>query len=357
MRYMKIVQSINPCSEANPMFQVGLFDCQARFEQLTDAGDPLVKLNEVIDWELFRPELERIRDKERKSNAGRPPYDAVLMFKILILQSLYNLADDQMEFQIRDRLSFMRFLGLTVSTNAPDAKTIWLFREHLARDNMVRVLFERFDKFLNESGFTAKKGQIVDASIIQSPRQRNGRQENQQIKNGEVPQDWRQNKRRQKDTDARWTKKNGKTFFGYKNHVSTDVKHKLIRDYDVTDAAVHDSQVFEQILDTNNTSRDVYADSAYRSREKLDALAEQGFREHLQRKGYRNKKLTEKEIRGNRARSKICSRIEHIFGVQAQRAGRLLVRTIGIVRAKAKIGLRNLAYNVDRYSTLVLTQA
>jgi len=352
---MKTVASINPYSEANPMFQTGLFDCHTRFEQLTDAGDPLVKLNEVIDWELFRPELEHIRDKDRKSNAGRPPYDAVLMFKILVLQSLYNLADDQTEFQIRDRLSFMRFLGLTVSTNVPDAKTIWLFREQLAQDNMVKVLFEKFDKFLNENGFTAKKGQIVDASIIQAPRQRNSREENKHIKNGEVPQDWSDNKKRQKDIDARWTKKNGKTFFGYKNHVSADVKHKLIRDYDVTDAAVHDSQVFEHILDADNTSRDVYADSAYRSCEKLDALAEHGFREHLQRKGCRNKKLSEKEQRGNRTRSKIRSRIEHIFGVQAQRAGRLLVRTIGIVRAKAKIGLRNLAYNIDRYGTLVLT--
>jgi IS5 family transposase len=352
---MKVVTSINPYGEGNPMFQTGLFDCQKRFEQLTQAGDPLVKLNQVINWELFRPELERIRDKERKSNAGRPPYDAVLMFKILVLQSLYNIADDQTEFQIRDRLSFMRFLGLTVSTNVPDAKTIWLFREQLAQDNMVKLLFEKFDRFLNESGFAAKKGQIIDASIIQTPRQRNSREQNKQIKNGEVPQDWSENKRRQKDTDARWTKKNGKTFFGYKNHISADVKHKLIRDYDITDAAVHDSQVFEQILDVDNTSRDVYADSAYRSREKLDALDERGFREHIQRKGCRNKKLSKNQQRGNRTRSKIRSRIEHIFGVQAQRAGRLLVRTIGIVRAKTKIGLRNLAYNIDRYGTLVVT--
>jgi IS5 family transposase len=140
-----------------------------------------------------------------------------------------------------------------------------------------------------------------------------------------------------------------------KNHISADVKHKLIRDYDITDAAVHDSQVFEQILDVDNTSRDVYADSAYRSREKLDALDERAFREHIQRKGCRNKKLSKNQQRGNRTRSKIRSRIEHIFGVQAQRAGRLLVRTIGIVRAKTKIGLRNLAYNIDRYSTLVMT--
>ena len=110
------------------MMQAGLFDWQTRFEQLDNGGDPLVKLNEVVHWELFRTDLEKVRDKDRKSNAGRKPFDVILMFKILILQSLYNLSDDQLEFQIRDRLSFMRFLGLSLGDTVPDAKTIWLFR-------------------------------------------------------------------------------------------------------------------------------------------------------------------------------------------------------------------------------------
>jgi hypothetical protein len=96
------------------MMQSGLLDWQTRFEQLDNGGDPLVKLNTVINWELFRNDLQQVRDKARKSNAGRKPFDVVLMFKILILQSLYNLSDDAAEFQMRDRLSFMRFLGLTL---------------------------------------------------------------------------------------------------------------------------------------------------------------------------------------------------------------------------------------------------
>ncbi len=175
------------------------------------------------------------------------------------------------------------------------------------------------------------------------------------IKNGEVPEDWSKNKKRQKDTDARWTKKNGKTFYGYKNHVSVDVKHKFVRSYNVTDASVHDSNVFEELLDKKNSSRDVWADSAYRSADKLYELESRGFREHLQRKGCRNRKLPESQQRGNRTRSKVRSRVEHVFGIQVQRAGNLLLRTIGLVRAKAKIGLRNLAYNIDRYSSLATT--
>ncbi len=125
-----------------------------------------------------------------------------------------------------------------------------------------------------------------------------------------------------------------------------DVKHKLIRSDAVTDAALHDSNVFEQLL-ADNTSKDVWADSAYRLQERLERLAKDGFREHIQRKGSRNRPLTSREQEGNKTRFKIRSRVEHIFGVQTQNAVNLLLHTIGIARARAKIGLRNLVYNID----------
>ena len=337
------------------MMQTGLFDWQTRFEQLDNGGDPLVKLNAMIQWETFRKQLEKVRDKDRKSAAGRKPFDVIVMFKILILQSLYNISDDQTEFQIRDRLSFMRFLNLTVGNTVPDAKTIWLFREQLTAAGVIEKAFNKFDRFLRNNGFAARKGQIVDASIVPAPKQRNRRDENKSIKEGSVPKDWSDHKKRQKDTEARWTKKNGKTYYGYKNHIEIDAKHKFVRRYAVTDAAVHDSNVFEELLDQKNSSRDVWADSAYRSQDKLEKLEKQGFREHLQRKGCRSKKLTQRELQGNHTRSKVRSRVEHIFGVQTQRAGTLILRTIGVVRARAKIGLRNLAYNIARYSSLAMT--
>jgi IS5 family transposase len=293
-----------------------------------------------------------VRDKERKSNAGRKPFDVVLMFKVLVLESLYNLSDEKIEFQIRDRISFMRFLDLSLGDAVPDEKTIWLFREQLTEAGLIKRLFQEFDGFLEEKGFSARKGQIIDASIVEAPRQRNSREENRQIKAGQIPEDWSEQKKRQKDTDARWTKKNGQNYYGYKNHIDVDVKHKLIRDYEVTPASVHDSQVFEDLLDEDNSSRDVWADSAYRSEEKLKELKERNYREHLQRKGCRHKKLTDREVQGNRTRSRIRSRVEHVFGVQAKRAGNLIVRVIGLVRVKAKVGLRNLAYNLDRYCVL-----
>jgi len=335
------------------MMQTGLFDWHDRFEKLNKNGDPLLKLNKVIDWEVFREPLEEVRNKKRKSNAGAKPYDVVLMFKILIIQSLYNLSDDRIEFQILDRISFMRFLDLGLGDRVPDAKTIWLFREQITEAGLIKPLFEQFDVCLGESGFFAQKGQIIDASIVETPRQRNSREDNKRIKQGEIPEGWNTAKKRQKDIDAQWTKKNGKNHYGYKNHICVDIKHKLVRDYDVTDAAVHDSQVFDQLIDESNSSRDVYADSAYRSEKSVERLKERGFREHLQRKGYRHRKLTEREKRGNRTRAKKRCRVEHVFGVQAMMSGGLILRTIGLVRAKAKIGLMNLAYNMNRYTTLV----
>ena len=334
------------------MIQPGFFDFQERFHKIDKNGDPLAKINETVDWEIFRPALEKARDKGRQSNVGPKGYDVILLFKILVLQSLYNLSDDATEFQILDRHSFGRFLGLHISQKVPDATTIWRFREDLIKAGMIEELFAAFDAHLQANGFMAMKGQIVDASIVSVPKQRNNREENARIKEGEVPEEWPENKRRRKDVDARWTKKNGKTFYGYKNHVSVDVKHKLIRGYAVTDAAQHDSNVFEEILG-DNTSKDVWADSAYRSADRLQGLEKNGFREHIQRKGSRHRKLTAREEEGNKARAKIRSRIEHVFGVQAQRAGNLLLRTIGIVRARAKIGLRNLAYNIDRMGMLL----
>ena len=270
------------------MFQPGFFDFEGRMHKIDKNGDPFVKIENAVDWKIFRPSLEKAREKPRKSNVGPKGYDVVLLFKILILQSLYNLSDDAIEYQILDRHSFCRFLGLHIGSKVPDATTIWRFREDLIAAGIIEELFVKFDTHLRERGFIALKGQIVDASIVNVPKQRNSREENCQIKKGETPGGWSKNKRRRKDVDARWTKKNGKSYFGYKNHVSVDVKHKLIRGWSVTDAAQHDSNVFEDIL-AENTSQDVWADSAYRSEDRLKRLREAGYREHIQRKGCRRK--------------------------------------------------------------------
>ena len=335
------------------MGQMGFFDIANRYAGLDAKNDPLVKIDAVVPWERFRVRLEAAWRKpawERKSNAGCKPRDAVVMFKAIVLCALYNLSDDQVEYQIRDRLSFMRFLGLGIEGKVPDAKTVWLYRDQLARAGLIEALFEDFDGYLEKQGYLAMGGQIIDASIVAVPKQRNSRDENAKIKEGQTPEDWESQpaKRRQKDTDARWTKKHGKSHYGYKNHINVDRRHKLVRRYKVTDAAVHDSQVVEDILDPNNTASDVWADSAYRSASIEAALEEKGLKSRVHRKGRRNKPLTKREKRGNKTRSKVRARVEHVFGAQSNDMGGTLVRSIGLVRATARIGLKNLTYNMRR---------
>src|SRR3981081_3970220 len=161
------------------MAQLGFFDADKRLEALSAKGDPLEAIDRLVPWESFRAEIEAVvltPDELKKSSAG----------------------------------------------SIPDATTLWLFREKLAEAGLIEKLFERFDQDLAAKGYIARGGQIIDASIVPVPTQRNSRDENDQLRAGRTPAGWKQKpaKLRQKDRDARWTKKHGRSFFGYKNHVN-----------------------------------------------------------------------------------------------------------------------------------------
>lgn len=234
-----------------PQASSSLFPEEFRLEKLSKQGDPLERLNKVVEWEYFRITLEKMVNKDKMVNAGPKPYDPLLMFKILILQRYYNLGDNQIEFQILDRLTFCRFLGLSLNDRVPDEKTVWLFRERLIKKGLDKELFDLFNSLLEQNGLIAHEGKIIDASFVEAPRQRNSREENKQIKEGELPKKWDEtpNKKRQKDVEAKWTKKNKETHYGYKNHAKVDNKYKFVDKYTITDASVHDSQVLDDLLD------------------------------------------------------------------------------------------------------------
>lgn len=332
----------------------GLFDEDFRLELITQQGDPLLKLNEAIDWESFRHILNRVFRKETKGPGGRPPFDYVMMFKILVLQRLYNISDAQTQYQILDRLSFMRFLGLALHSDIPDEKTIWLFREKLTRSGKIETLFYKFRNFLMKKGIIAQNGCIVDASFVEVPRQRNKKEENDQIKDGNAPEEWieQPNKLRQKDTDARWATKQNQRHYGYKNHIKIDKKSKLIKKYVTTDASVHDSQAISDLIEDSDSNHEMYADSAY-SGEPIEQLLEnKKIRNRIHEKGYRNNPLTEKQKEDNKKKSRVRARVEHVFGCIKNSMKGAYIRCIGIERAEAVIGLINLCYNMLRYIQL-----
>lgn len=345
------------------MIQPGLFDMQNRLESLSKFGDPLKKLKEVVNFEIFRLELERGLDFSDRSKGGRPPYDAVLIFKILILQSLYNLSDDQAEFQIKDRLSFMRFLGLELCQSVPDVKTIWLYRERLKEKGIIEKLFEAFDRAIKDKGYLAMSGQIVDASIISAPRQRITQEEKEIIKEGNTPEEWKANPSKlvQKDRDARWIVKYSKAktkdkdklidlaipAFGYKNHISIDKRYGSIRKSQTTDASQYDGNILPHLLDKENTCSKVWGDTAYRSKENEKLLYNNGFTSQLHRKKPRGKVMSQNTLRANGKKSKIRSKVEHVFAVQKDKMS-LIIRTIGLERAHTKLTLANITYNMKR---------
>ena len=334
---------------------MGLFDYEFQLEKIKAHQPPLQKLNKIIDWEMFRDVLEKeLEKKNRKSNAGRKPYDRLLMFKILILQRYYNLSDEQTEFQIKDRLSFMDFLGLQIGDDVPDEKTIWLFKEQLKEKDLSKKLFELFTSKLISNGIVAREGTIVDASFVSVPKQRNSREENKQIKSGQTPKSFEDNpnKKAQKDCDARWTKKNGQKEFGFKDHISSDQKTKIITKYRVTPASTHDSQVVKDLIDEND--KIFYADSAYKSEEIEEYLKEKNVKSKTIKRAYRNKPLTNTEYKENYKHSKTRVRVEHIFGtLTSQMNNALNITSIGIDRIKSVVGLMNLTYNLIRYEQLV----
>ena len=291
-------------------------------KRLSDLGDQLLAFAAAVDFEMFRAELTRALTYSDGSKGGRPPFDSVLMFKVLIVQATNNLSDERAEFLINDRLSFMRFLGLGLADRVPDARTIWLFREKLTHAGAIKPLFDRFNAALREAGYIAMGGQIIDATLIAAPKQRNTEEEKTAIKEGRIPEDWKAKpaKLRQKDRDARWTVKFSKAkeradgskpavdiaipTFGYQNHVSIERQYGLIRRWDATDAAAYEgARLREGLLDKTNTASLVWADTAYRSKVNEEFLAKNGFVSRIHRKKPPRRPMPETMRRANALKS------------------------------------------------------
>ena len=374
------------------------------------------RLDAIIDWEIFRPELENLwRPEEPKSNAGRPAFDVILMFKALVLRELCGISDEQLEFELNDSASKRRFIGLTNhSTLGPDAKTIWKYREGVDSEGMLN-LFKRFEECLAANGYMATKGQIIDSALVETEVRRKSTDSDEENSEAEVESDTviaydgdevvslgaepkksrplevtkladfeaqdktesqsaeadavvqedsapksseeekadkkRKNSERQIDTDATWTQKRKQNYFGYKNHINVDEEHKLIRRYLVTPANVHDVKVAELLLSSRPST--VYADKAYVSSaldEKIEALELQN---RILHKAKKDQPLTEAEELENKAWSKIRVRVEHAFGAMSNELGADgTFRRIGLKRATVMLGMRNLVYNMHRFTTL-----
>ena len=347
------------------MKQAGLFGLSDHLKRLSAHGDPLEVLARVVDVEAFRPTLDAALGYSDGKQGGRPPYDPVTMLKVLVLAAQNNVADARMEYLIRDRLSWLRFLGFDLGAPTPDANTIRLFRERLTQAGALDDVFAAFDRQLKDRGYLPMGGQIVDATLVAAPKQRNTDAEKAAVKDGKVAREiWPDEpaKAAQKDTDARWTLKFAKArptadgrqqpdiaipSFGYKSSVSICRAFGFIRKGKTTDGARFDGRMLRDVVTKDNTASDVWADTAYRSQSNEKWLKAQGRVSRIHRRKPRGKPMPENIRRGNATKSKVRARVEHVFAHQKAIMG-LFIRTIGIKRAEAKITLANLAYNMHR---------
>jgi IS5 family transposase len=266
------------------MRQSGLFGLSDQLKRLSNCGDPLETMGRVVNFEVFRPALEKALAYGDGARGGRPAYDPVAMFKVLILAAQNTVSDARMEFLIRDRLSWLRFLGFDLGAVTPDENTIRLFREKLMRAGALDALFAAFDRQLRTRGYLPMGGQIVDATLVAAPKQRNTAAEKAAIKGGQSAAEiWPDQpaKAAQKDIDARWTVKFAKArplpggrpgidiaipSFGYKSSIAICRRYGFIRRGKVTDGARFDGRMLRDVVTNDNTASDVWADTAYRSR-------------------------------------------------------------------------------------------
>ena len=323
--------------------QLNLFPSASKLRRYDEKTPSFIKtINRIIDFEVFRPELEVHLDyKSDKIKGGRPPLDAVQMFKILIIAKFHDYADDRMEFAMHDSLSIQKFLGFDQNDEMPDSKTIWSFRNRLAQNGAFDALFQKLLNLIKAAGFEAKEGQVVDATIIET-RRPTSREDDEEIK---------ENAKRQIDEDATFTKKHGKTYHGYKGHIRIDAQNKFVQVVKVTTASTHDSQV--DLIDTVS-KQDFYGDSAYKSAEMDERLVKLGIANHISYRAYRNKPLTKEQKAINKENSSVRAKVEHTFGNIKRRAKKCDIRCIGMVRATLDIGLKFFIYNMDRMRHLML---
>jgi hypothetical protein len=332
--------------------ELSFFSLTERLAQISRQQDPLERLDAVVDWQIFQPVLDRVFPAVApKGPGGRPAYPRLFLCKILVLQRLYQLSDQATQYQILDRLSFQRFLGLNLADPVPDQNTVREFREALQKAGAFASLFEVFSSFLAGQGLLPKEGVIVDASFVEVPRQRNTREENALVKTGRTPADWSAKKRAHKDVDARWTKKNAQAFYGYKDHIKVNIRTKLIESAAVTSASVHDSQAADGLVQAGDVV--VFGDSAYSGRPVEEQMEAKGVDTVVVQKGVRGRGLNETEKAENREISSTRARVEHAFAVMSGQAGRIFQRYVGGARNQAAIQMMNLCYNLKRYETIL----
>lgn len=330
-----------------------LFAQQRRDEKLAEHMRQLDELRDLVDFSAIADYIDETCPRPDRSRGGRPPYPTEWMVKILFLQVLYgNVSDESMECLLLDRRSFQRFLGAEDARDLPDARTIWHFKQRLAQSGEgAQAIFEAVQREIRKAGYTARGGQIVDATIVRAPKQQLSSEQKERARDGEMDPEWNESQRRQRDIEARWTKKHGHSFFGYKGHINVDRRYGFIRKLKTTPANADDGQQLQELIDRGNTADVLAADRGYDSAANRKLLRSQGLRDEIARRSAPNKPMSRRGEKRNKRINKVRAPVEHPFA-WLEKMGAKTVRTIGLARAELGIAMQVSAYNLKRLVSL-----
>lgn len=308
----------------------------------------LAAMDELIDFSEMAGAVDAACPRADRSRGGRPPYPTEVLVRMVFLQGLYNLSDEQCEHQVLDRLSFQRFCRLEDALHIPDARTLWSFRQRLAQGGLGgKAIFETLSQQLQQHGLIPRGGQIVDASIVQAPITQANAKEREALNRGDAPEGWSTKRLVHTDRDARWTIKHGKAFYGYKLHGNVDARYKLIRELRITPANADDGQQLPHILQPTNTRERLLADRGYDSQANRQVLQERGLQDGIARRAKPGQTARMRLNQRNRTINKTRARVEHVFASLAQQGGKC-VRAMTLARNLLAITLQCAAYNARR---------
>ncbi len=292
----------------------------------TQSKRALETINQKINWkELITPieqKLELIKNKN--TEAGRRPFSLEVIVKCFILQTIYNLSDPRLEEEIADRRSFQIFLGITSGDSIPDETTLVRYRKRFSSLELDKMLFNGFNKQLKQKQLIVGNGTIVDATIKQAQATPSSN----------------------KDQDADFTKKRGKTYYGYKGHIAIDEDSQIIKRLQFTKASLHDSNEFDNLIDY--TEEAVFADKGYANKSRRKKLESKRIFDGILEKGYRNKPLTPVQKKVNRLLSTIRNRVEKTFAFMKNVLGYERCSYFDLARNRFEFTFAALVFNIRR---------
>lgn len=293
----------------------------------------LERIGQVFDWGA----VERLVSGVYSARSGRPSWPPLMMVKALLLQQWYGLSDPGLEEALGDRLSFRRFVGLSLDQGSPDHSTLSRFRKVLRDRGLDRALFEEVERQLGARGLLVKSGTLMDATLVEAAVKKPG---------GPA------GARSPVDPDADWTRKNGKSCFGYKAHIGVDEGSGLIRRAELTAAKIADSLVADALV--CGDERAVYADKAYEHKDRRRRLKAAGIKDRIMHRSHKNQaRLPHWQAVRNRLISPIRSAVERVFGTFKRTYGYRRVRYRGLEANLLHLRFLCIAFNLRKAGTLL----